>query len=94
MARHSALRDLKRESSVQRVSVPVTSDVLRQIEARARHAGLSRSAFLARLLEYGLEAEKQKQDQFFDKIRQYRDCDDPDSAEQLGNELGEMIFGR
>ena len=94
MARQSALRNLKKDSAPQRVSVPVTAEMLNQIEARAERAGVSRSAFLARLLQYGLEAERQKRDQFFDKIRQYRDCEDSKTAEQLGDELGEMIFGR
>lgn len=77
----------------QRVSVPVSPEILQQIDARAERAGVSRSAFLARLLQYGLEAEDQKREQFIQKIRRYRDCSDPAQAEQLGNELGEMIFG-
>ena len=77
----------------QRVSVPVSSEVLQQIDARAERAGVSRSAFLARLLQYGLEAEEQKREQLMQKIRRYRDCADPAEAERLGNELGEMIFG-
>lgn len=78
----------------QRVSVPISSEMLQKIDARAERAGVSRSAFLARLVQYGLEAEEQKREQLAQKIRRYRDCADSAEAEQLGNELGEMIFGR
>jgi len=74
--------------------VPVTDEVLREIYSRARRLSVSRSALLARLLQYGLEVEQQRRDQLAQKIRQLRDCTDPNEAERLGNELGEMIFGR
>ena len=67
--------------------MPVTNEMLLEIESRAELAGVSRSAFLSRLLKYGLEAEQQKRDH-------YRDCDDPAEVERLGNEIGEMIFGQ
>lgn len=86
------MRIIEDESKPQRVSVPVTGAILCQVEAGARRAGVSRSAFLARMLRYGLEAEKQKRAEFVRKIRQYRDCKDPKAAEKLGDELGEMIF--
>ena len=74
--------------------MPVTDEVLREIYSRARRLSVSRSALLARLLQYGLEVEQQRRDQLAQKIRQLRDCTDPNEAERLGNELGEMIFGR
>jgi hypothetical protein len=49
---------------------------------------------VARLLQYGLEAEQQKRDQLAQKIRQLRECTDSNEGERLGNELGETIFGR
>jgi hypothetical protein len=77
-----------------RVSVPVTNEVLQEIETRAERAGVSRSAFLTRLVKYGVEAEQQKRDHFTQKIRQYRECADPTEVERLGNEIGEMMFGQ
>jgi metal-responsive CopG/Arc/MetJ family transcriptional regulator len=76
------------------VSVPVTNEMLQEIETRAQQAGVSRSTFLTRLLKYGLEAEQQKRDHFTQKIRQYRECADPTEVERLGNEVGEMILGQ
>ena len=60
--------------------------MLGEIETQARRAGVSRSAFLSRLLKYGLEAEQQKRDYFAQKIRQYRECPDANEAERLENE--------
>jgi hypothetical protein len=72
----------------------VTEQMLHDIEARAERAGVTRSAFLGRLLQAGLEAEQQKYDEFVAKIRHYRECSDPEEASRLGDEIGEMIFGR
>jgi len=49
---------------------------------------------MSRLLPYGLEAEQRKRQHLAQKIRQLRECADPKDAERLGNEPGEMIFGR
>ncbi len=94
MARQSAVIHPEEKSAPSRVSVPVSDEMLREIEARAQRAGVSRSAFLTRLLRYGLEAEQQKRDHFTQKIRQYRESTDPGEVERLGNEIGKMIFGQ
>ena len=85
---------LEEKLAPSRVSVPVTNEMLQEIEMRAQRAGVSRSTFLTRLVRYGLEAEQQKRDHFAQKIRQYRECADPTEVERLGNEIGEMIFGQ
>jgi len=87
-------KQLKDKLSKARVSVPVTREVLNDIDSRASRLGVSRSALLAKLLHYGLEAEQQKRDQLAQKIRKLRECADPIEAERIGDELGEMIFGR
>jgi metal-responsive CopG/Arc/MetJ family transcriptional regulator len=85
---------IEEKSAPQRVSVPLTNEMLEEIDVKAERAGVSRSAFLTRLVKYGLEAEQQKRDNFMKKMRQYRECGDKTEAEQLGNEIGEMIFGQ
>ena len=77
-----------------RVSVPVTAEILRDIDKRAERSGVSRSALLSKLLQLGLEAEQKRYDEFVQKIRQYRECPDQTEADRLGDEIGEMIFGR
>lgn len=74
--------------------MPVTNEMLEKIESRAKRAGVSRSNFMTRLLQYGIEAEQKKRDQFVQKIRQYRDSTDPAEVKLLGDEIGEMIFGQ
>jgi len=74
--------------------VPVTREVLNEIDSRASRLSVSRSTFMSRLLQYGLEAEQQKRQHLAEKIRQLRECADPNEAERLGNELAEMIFGQ
>jgi hypothetical protein len=93
MERFTAL-ELEEKPASSRVSVPVTNEMLQEIETRAQRAGVSRSTFLTRLVKYGLEAEQQKRDHFTQKIRQYRESTDPGEVERLGNEIGEMIFGQ
>jgi metal-responsive CopG/Arc/MetJ family transcriptional regulator len=87
-------KELDKKPSIPRYSVPVTPEVLQEIDNRARRLCVSRSTLMARLLQYGLEVEQQKRDQLAQKIGQLRDCTDPNEAERLGNELGEMIFGQ
>jgi metal-responsive CopG/Arc/MetJ family transcriptional regulator len=94
MTKEGAVMQLEEKLSPSRVSVPVTNEMLEQIESRARRAGVSRSTFLTRLLKYGLEAEQQRRDQFTQKIRQYRECADLAEVERLGEEIGAMIFGQ
>ena len=72
----------------------VTNEVLDEINSRARRLSVSRSTLTSRLLRYGLEVEQQRRDQLALKTRQLRECADPNEAERLGNELGEMIFGQ
>jgi hypothetical protein len=85
---------VQEKSALVRVSVPLTNEMLHDIEMRADRAGLSRSAFLTRLVQYGLDAEQQKRELFTQRIRQHRESTDPAEVERLGNEIGEMIFGQ
>jgi hypothetical protein len=39
------------------------------------------------------EAEKRKQEEFFDLAERFRSATDPDEVEQLGDEMGRMVFG-
>jgi Zn-dependent peptidase ImmA (M78 family) len=67
--------------------------MLHEIDERAQRLGVSRSVLLTRLLQWGLEAEKQKREQLAEKVRRLRETTDPLEAERLSDELGEMIFG-
>ena len=92
--KHGTAMQLESKATPLRVSVPVTTEMLKEIDKRAERAGLSRSALLAKLLQMGLDAEQKRYEQFAQKIRQYRECPDQNEADRLGDEIGEMIFGR
>ena len=49
---------------------------------------------LVELIENGIEAEKRKQDEFFELAERFRSTSDPEEAKRLGDELGRMVFGR
>jgi hypothetical protein len=48
---------------------------------------------LVELIENGLEAEKRKQQAFFDLAARFRNESDPETAKRLGDQLGRMVFG-
>jgi len=49
---------------------------------------------LVELLEEGIEAKKQKEKAFFELAGHFRAATDPKEVERLGEELGQMVFGR
>lgn len=46
------------------------------------------------VLRAGLDAERDKKQRLQSMLQRYRECSDPEEARRLGDELGEMIFGR
>jgi hypothetical protein len=48
---------------------------------------------LVELIENGMEAEKHKQQEFFDLAERFHSATDPGEIKRLGNEMGRMVFG-
>jgi len=48
---------------------------------------------LVELIENGIAAEKQKQEEFFDLAERFRSATDPKEIKQLGDQMGRMVFG-
>ena len=48
---------------------------------------------LVELIENGIEAERRKQEEFFNLAERFRNEKDPDAAKRLGDEMGRMVFG-
>jgi hypothetical protein len=48
---------------------------------------------LLELIGSGLEAEKRKQQEFFDLAERFRSATDPGEAKRLGDQMGRMVFG-
>ena len=40
-----------------------------------------------------MEAEKRKEQTFFELAERFRNATDPDEVKKLGNQMGEMVFG-
>jgi hypothetical protein len=47
---------------------------------------------LVELIEDGMEAQKRKQQEFFDLAERFRNATDPEEAKRLGDELGRTVF--
>ena len=59
----------------------------------AKSRRLSANRMLVELLENGIEAEKRKQQEFFDLAERFRRATDPEEVKRLGDQLGRMVFG-
>ncbi len=75
----------------QRISLP--AGVAAQVRSMAKTRRLSANRLLVELIEGGLEAQKQKQQQFFELAERFRSETDPEEAKRLGDQLGRMVFG-
>ena len=76
-----------------RQSVSLSATVAAQVRNMAKARRLSSNRMLVELIENGIEAEKRKQERFFELAGRFRDATDPEEAKRLGDELGRMIFG-
>ena len=68
--------------------------VAAQVRTMARVRRLSANRMLVELIENGIEAEKQKQQEFFDLAECFRSATDPAEIKRLGDQMGRMVFGR
>jgi hypothetical protein len=76
-----------------RRSVTLPSRLAEQVERMAKKRRLSDNRVLVELIEQGLEARKEKEKAFFALAEKFRASDDPAEAKQLGNKMGQFIFG-
>lgn len=75
----------------QSVSLPVK--VAAQVRRLAKNRRLSSNRMLVELIENGIEAEKRKQQEFFELAEKFRNATDADETKRLGEKLGRMVFG-
>jgi len=76
-----------------RQSISLPAGMAAQVRSMARTRRLSANRLLVELIEDGLEAQKRKQQQFFELAERFRGATDPEEAKRLGDELGRMVFG-
>jgi hypothetical protein len=76
-----------------RQSVSLPAKLAAQVRSMARTRKLSANRMLLELIEDGIEAEKRKQQDFFELAERFRNENDPEVAKRLGDQLGRMVFG-
>jgi hypothetical protein len=76
-----------------RQSVSLPPELAKQVGNLAKSRKLSKNRMLLELIENGLDAEKRKRQRFFALAERFRNEQDPEAADRLGDELGRMIFG-
>jgi hypothetical protein len=76
-----------------RQSVSLPANVAAQVRSIARSRRLSANRMLVELIENGIEADKRKQQDFFELAERFRSTDDPKEIKRLGDQLGRMVFG-
>jgi hypothetical protein len=84
---------MKSANKTIRQSVTLPATIATQVRNLAKTRRLSSNRMLVELIENGIEAEKRKQQQFFELAERFRNATDPEEAKRLGDELGRMVFG-
>jgi hypothetical protein len=84
---------MKTASRAVRQSVSLPANVAAQVRTMARTRRLSANRMLVELIENGIEAEKQKQQEFFELAERFRSARDPEEVKRLGDQMGRMVFG-
>ena len=76
-----------------RQSVTLPAKTAAQVRNLAKTRRVSSNRMLVELIENGIEAEKRKQQEFFELAERFRNATDPEEAKRLGDALGRMVFG-
>jgi hypothetical protein len=84
---------MKNQLKSVRQSVSLPAKTAAQVRNLAKTRRLSSNRMLVELIENGIEAEKRKQQEFFELAERFRNATDPEEAKRLGDALGRMVFG-
>lgn len=76
-----------------RQSVSLPSTLAAEVRTLARTRRLSSNRMLIALIENGIEAEKRREQEFFELAARFRAAADPGEVRRLGELLGRMAFG-
>lgn len=76
-----------------RQSVSLPANVAAQVRTMARTRRLSANRMLVELVENGIDAEKRKEQEFFELAERFRSATDPEEVKRLGDQMGRMVFG-
>ena len=84
---------MKSQEKAVRQSVSLPAKTAAQVRHLAKTRKLSSNRMLVELIENGIEAEKRKQQEFFELAERFRNASNPEEVKRLGDELGRMVFG-
>jgi hypothetical protein len=84
---------MRTANKVVRQSVSLPASLATQVRTMARTRRLSANRMLVELIENGIQAEKRKQQEFFDLAERFRSATDPIEVKRLGDRMGRMVFG-
>lgn len=90
---HTGVMRAKAGSRIVRQSVSLPEKTAAQVRTLAKSRRVSSNRMLVELIENGIEAEKRRQEEFFDLAERFRNASDPEEAKRLGDKLGQMVFG-
>ena len=76
--------EMRRETGTVRQSVSLPTKIASQVRTMAKSRRLSATRMLVELIENGIEAERRKQQEFFDLAARFRNETDVDAAKRLG----------
>jgi len=77
-----------------RRSVTLPAQIAQQVDRLAKRRRLSDNRVLVELIEQGIAAEEQKENEFFELAERFRSSKDPNEVKKLGDELGRFVFGK
>ena len=84
---------MKAANKTVRQSVTLPERTAAQVRSLAKTRRVSSNRMLVELIENGIEAEKRRQQEFFDVAERFRNATDPEEVKRLGEKLGQMVFG-
>ena len=76
-----------------RRSLTLPREIAKQVDSIAKRHRLSDNRVLVSLIEEGIAAAKQKEEEFFRLAERFRAAQDPDEIKRLGDEMGRFVFG-
>lgn len=76
-----------------RRSVSLPAQIAKQVEGIAKRRRLSDNRVLVELIEEGIAAAKQREEDFFQLAEKFRKAQDPEEVKRLGDEMGRFVFG-
>lgn len=76
-----------------RQSISLPTDIAGQVRKLAKTRRVSANRMIIELIENGMEAERRKQQEFFELAERFRMASDPEDVKRLGDQMGRMVFG-